>query len=63
MWKPRPKQRRTDRSVSGAAFAKELDDLARRIAGDTEGEIARQCARTAAEAELEIARVRQAKVA
>jgi hypothetical protein len=51
------------RGTAGTAFAKELEDLARKIAGDTEGDIAFKCARTAAAAELEIARVRVTKVA
>jgi hypothetical protein len=45
------------------ASAKHLEELAQRIAGDTESAIKFACARTAAEAELDVARVRRAKVA
>ena len=48
---------------SNAAFAKELDRLVREIAGDTKDAIALERARAVAEAELELARVRRAKVA
>jgi hypothetical protein len=48
---------------SSAAFAKELQQLARRIAGDTKDQLSLQHALTIAEADLELARVRQAKVA
>src|SRR6516225_1822317 len=48
---------------SNAAFAKELDRLVREIAGDTEDAILLERARALAHAELELARVRRAKVA
>jgi hypothetical protein len=48
---------------SSAAFAKELQQLARRIAGDAKDQLSLQHALTIAEADLELARVRRAKVA
>jgi hypothetical protein len=48
---------------STAAFAKQLDRLARKIAGDTEDEIVLERARAFAQAELELARARRAKIA
>jgi hypothetical protein len=48
---------------SNAAFAKELDRLVREIAGDTKDAIALERARALAQAELDLARVRRAKVA
>jgi hypothetical protein len=48
---------------STAAFAKQLAQLARKIAGDTQDEMILQYARAVAEAELDLARVRRAKVA
>jgi hypothetical protein len=48
---------------STTAFAKQLDTLARKIAGDTEDKIVLERARAIAQAELELARVRRAKVA
>ena len=48
---------------STAAFAKQLDKLVHKIAGDTEDEIVLERARAVAHAELELARVRRAKVA
>ena len=48
---------------STAAFAKQLDKLVHKIAGDTEDEIVLERARAVAQAELELARVRRAKVA
>jgi hypothetical protein len=48
--------------TSSAAFAKQLDKLARKIAGDTADEIILERARAAAQAELDLARVRRAKV-
>ena len=48
---------------SNAAFAKELDRLVREIAGDTKNAIVLERARAVAEAELDLARVRRAKVA
>ena len=49
--------------TSTAAFAKELDSLVREIAGDTDDAITLERAREIAQAELELARVRRAKVA
>ena len=49
--------------TSSAAFAKRLDEFARKIAGDSKSEIILQLARAAAEAELDLARIRQIKVA
>jgi hypothetical protein len=49
--------------TSTAAYAKQLDKLVREIAGDTEHPILLDRARTIAQAELELARVRRAKVA
>jgi hypothetical protein len=46
-----------------ATFAKPLDRLARKIAGDTTDKIKPESARAVAQAELELARVRRAKVA
>lgn len=49
--------------LSNAAFAKRLDEFARKIAGDSKNEIILEHARAAAHAELDLARVRQVKVA
>jgi hypothetical protein len=49
--------------TSTAAYAKQLDNLVRKIAGDTEDAIILERARAVAQAELDLARVRQAKVA
>jgi hypothetical protein len=49
--------------ASTAAFAKQLDKLVREIAGDTEDAIMLERARAIAQAELDLARVRRAKVA
>jgi hypothetical protein len=49
--------------ISGAEFDREVKTLARQIAGDTEDKIKIELARDAAEAELELARVRRVKVA
>ena len=49
--------------ASTAAFAKQLDNLARKIAGNTDDAISLECALQIAQAELELARVRRAKVA
>jgi hypothetical protein len=49
--------------TSSAAFAKQLEKLARRIAGKTEDAIVLERARAVAQAELDLARVRRAKVA
>jgi hypothetical protein len=48
---------------SNAAFAKQLDKLVRKIAGNTEDAIVLERARAVAQAELDLARVRRAKVA
>jgi hypothetical protein len=49
--------------TSTAAFAKQLDNLVRQIAGDTKDAIILERARAVAQAELDLARVRQAKIA
>jgi hypothetical protein len=49
--------------TSGAAFAKRLNRLARRLAGDSNSEIILELARAAAHAELDLARIRHIKVA
>jgi hypothetical protein len=49
--------------TSTAALAKLLDKLARKIAGDTKDPILLERARVVAQAQLDLARVRQAKVA
>ena len=49
--------------TSTAAYAKHLDKLVREIAGDTDDAITLERAREIAQAELELARVRRAKVA
>src|SRR5262245_14794391 len=49
--------------ASTAAFAKQLDKLAREIAGDTKDPILLERARAIAQSELDFARVRRAKVA
>ena len=46
-----------------AATARKIDQLARQIAGDSNSEIILELARSAAEAELDLARVRVASVA
>jgi hypothetical protein len=51
------------RTTLSDAVANRLEGLARRIAGNTESPIKLACARAAAEAALDLARVRQAKVA
>ena len=48
--------------TSTAAFAKQLNKLARKIAGDTKDAITLERARAIAQAELDLARVRRAKV-
>jgi hypothetical protein len=48
---------------STAEFAKQLDKLVHKIAGDTEDAIVLERARAVAQSELELARVRRAKVA
>ena len=49
--------------TSSAAYAKQLDKLARKIAGDSEDAMVLERARAIAQAELDLARVRRAKVA
>jgi len=49
--------------ASSAAIAKRLDALAREIAGNSKNEVILEHARAAAQAELDLARVRQVKVA
>jgi len=49
--------------ASTAAFAKQLDILVRKIAGDSEDAIVLERARAVAQAELDLARMRRAKVA
>ena len=49
--------------TSSTAFAKRLDNLAGKIAGDSKSEIIREHARSAAQAGLDLARVRQVKIA
>ena len=51
------------RIILGDAVGKQVEEFARSIAGDTESPIKLAYAHTAAEAELELARVRRAKVA
>jgi hypothetical protein len=53
----------TSSITSTAAYAKQLAKLVREIAGDTEDAIVLERARTIAQAELDLARVRRAKVA
>ena len=49
--------------TSSEEFAKQLDKLARQIAGDTEDPILLERARAIAQSELDLARVRRAKLA
>ena len=49
--------------TSSAAYAKQLDTLVRKIAGDSEDAIVLERARAIAQAELDLARVRRVKVA
>jgi hypothetical protein len=49
--------------TSNAAFAKRLDNLARKIAGASKNEIILEHTRAAAQAELDLARARQVKLA
>ena len=49
--------------ISSAEFDRAVETLARQIAGDTENKITIELARDAAEAELDLARVRRVKVA
>lgn len=53
----------TSSLTSSAAFAKRLDELARKIAGNSKDDIILEHARAAAQSELDLARVRQVKVA
>ena len=53
----------TSSLTSSAAFAKRLDELARKIAGNSKDDIILELARAAAQSELDLARVRQVKVA
>jgi hypothetical protein len=48
---------------SSAAIAKRLDELARKLAGNSKNKIILEHARTAAQAELDLARVRQVRIA
>jgi hypothetical protein len=50
-------------STLSGAYAKEREKLARKIVGDSEDPVILERARAVAEAELELARVRRAKVA
>jgi hypothetical protein len=49
-------------NITSAAFAKQLDKLVREIAGDSKDAILVERARAIAQAELDLARVRRAKV-
>src|SRR5262249_7681662 len=49
-------------NITSAAFAKQLDKLVREIAGDSKDAIVLERARAIAQAELDLARVRRAKV-
>lgn len=49
--------------TSSAAIARQVDKLSRKIAGRSKSKIVLRYARDAAEAELELARIRQVKVA
>jgi hypothetical protein len=51
------------RVTLGDAFSNQLEELARSIAGEANSAIRLACARTVAEATLDVARVRRAKVA
>jgi hypothetical protein len=51
------------RRMSSAEFDREVEELARQLAGDTEDKVTIELARDAAEAELELARVRGVKIA
>jgi hypothetical protein len=51
------------RSILSATSAKQVERLARKIAGIRPGALTRELARSAAEAMLDLARVRQAKIA
>jgi hypothetical protein len=50
------------RPLFGAEFTRELETLARQIVGETTGELAMELSRAAAEAELDLARIRQVKI-
>src|SRR5262249_8960233 len=49
-------------NITSAAFAKQLDKLVREIAGDSKDAIVLERARAIAQAELDLAQVRRAKV-
>ena len=49
--------------ISTVEFAEQVDKLARKIAGNTDDAIILECARAIAQAQLDLARVRRAKVA
>jgi len=49
--------------LSGPAFERAAESLARKLAGNTDDALALELARTAAEAELQLTRVRQARTA
>jgi hypothetical protein len=53
----------TARPVSSANLAKAIEKLARKIAADSTNAVILEHARTAAQAEFDLARIRQAKVA
>ena len=50
------------RPLFGAEFTRELETLARQIVGETMGELVMELGRAAAEAELDLARIRQVKI-
>ena len=51
------------RITADRTFGEQIEQLAREIAGGTQNELRLECARAVAAAELDLARVRQAKVA
>lgn len=62
-WASRNAYRHGLTSTMSGAYAKEREKLARKIVGDSEDPVLLERARAVAEAELELARVRRAKVA
>jgi len=50
------------RPLFGAEFTRELETLARQIVGERMGELVMELGRAAAEAELDLARIRQVKI-
>ena len=50
------------RPLFGAEFTQELETIARQIVGDRKGELVMEVARSAAEAELDLARIRRVKI-